>query len=422
MEDTQKILKTPIYIFGLVAIITIITIAYFFVQKPFTKSKAGENITLSFQPAPISISTIGQEVEVSVKASPSLAIRGYEFNVAIDGAKVEVTSVTYLVGSRSNTLGGGGSIGANMVRVRGEILSADPATYNPGDTLVKIKFKSKSQLASTAEISGVKFYKVNTDLSITEVTGGGSPLQINGGVANTPTPTTVPGATNTPTPTIVPGATNTPTPTPTRTPTPTPTGPTQTPTPTPTGTISNVQLNLKLKFQGILDRQPPGELNLMRVKVTARNSSLQVDTAGYGDFVANNGGLWTGQVSLNIPAGGGYRILIKGPKHIQKKICEAQPQETAPGTYPGESGCLTDAITLQNGVNTFGFAGIYQLVGDLPNQDGFVNSYDTSLVYNNLGKTDNEALRLADVNLDGAVNTQDYSLIIAALSIRSDEQ
>lgn len=213
------------------------------------------------------------------------------------------------------------------------------------------------------------------------------------------------------------------TPSPTITPTPT-TGATatETPIPIPTGGSANVQLNLKLKFQGIIDRQPPSALNTMRVKVTARNSSSQVDASGYGDFVANNGGLWTGQVSLNIPAGGGYRILIKGPKHIQKKICEAQPQETAPGTYPGENGCLTDAITLQNGVNTFGFAGIYQLVGDLPDQDGFVNSYDTSLVYNNLGKTDAEAIRLADVNLDGAVNTQDFSLIIAALSVRSDEQ
>ena len=69
----------------------------------------------------------------------------------------------------------------------------------------------------------------------------------------------------------------------------------------------------------------------------------------------------------------------------------------------------------------FDFTGIYLLVGDLPEQDGIVNSYDISLVRNLIGKTDVASLRQADLNLDGAVNAQDYSLVIAALSVRQDE-
>ena len=64
------------------------------------------------------------------------------------------------------------------------------------------------------------------------------------------------------------------------------------------------------------------------------------------------------------------------------------------------------------------------MVGDLPQQDGLVNSYDISLVRNNIGVAGSQhpaVLALADLNLDGIVDSQDYSLVIAALSIRSDE-
>ena len=64
------------------------------------------------------------------------------------------------------------------------------------------------------------------------------------------------------------------------------------------------------------------------------------------------------------------------------------------------------------------------MVGDLPQQDGVVNSYDISLARNNIGVAgsyDPAVLALADLNLDGIVDSQDYSLVIAALSIRADE-
>jgi hypothetical protein len=76
-------------------------------------------------------------------------------------------------------------------------------------------------------------------------------------------------------------------------------------------------------------------------------------------------------------------------------------------------------------VNNLDFSRIYLLAGDMPvsgGQDGVVDSLDTSYIRNNLGKTDSGVLAIADLNLDGKVDTQDWSLVIAALSVRADEE
>lgn len=187
---------------------------------------------------------------------------------------------------------------------------------------------------------------------------------------------------------------------------------------TAAGGEGNVKINLKLKFQGITKKPASGrnEIGVTVTVVKGNNNQKKSNVI----FVAGDDGLWkqsTPMVFDKITPGSGYHILVKGGKHLRKKICLGNPSETYPGTYHCDQG----KITLKAGANEFDFSGIYLLVGDLPEQDGIVNSYDTSLVYNNLGKKDTESIRLADVNLDGIVDTQDFSLIIAALSIRSDE-
>ncbi|NMB84304.1 hypothetical protein GYA28_03365 [Candidatus Roizmanbacteria bacterium] len=228
----------------------------------------------------------------------------------------------------------------------------------------------------------------------------------------TPTPSTSVTPTKTPTPTAVP----TKTPIPTATPT-----PTATPSPTPMPTCSSsgsVVLSLKLKFQGISKK--PASAKTIRVNLQAL-SNQGAKATGCGDLTSNDNGLWTGNVYLDIKdqyLNDTYRLFIKGFRHIQKKICENAPVETLSGSYRCDEG----KITLKKGQNAFDFSGITLLVGDLPEQDGVVNSYDTSLVTNNLGKKDDQSLWKADLNMDGVVDTQDYSLIIAALSVRFDEE
>ena len=177
-----------------------------------------------------------------------------------------------------------------------------------------------------------------------------------------------------------------------------------------------MKLDLKLKFQGILGK--PNQPQILPVKVIVNSLALSVTQAAVGDFIVDNNGIWSGQVLFDgILPSSDYKVFIKGPKHLQKRICETFPQEPFPGVYNCENG----AISLNYGNNNFDFSAIFLLVGDLPPQDGVVNSYDISLVRNIILSTDPSLLTLADLNLDGIVDSQDYSLVIAALSVRTDE-
>ena len=153
------------------------------------------------------------------------------------------------------------------------------------------------------------------------------------------------------------------------------------------------------------------------MSVVVRVIGNNLDKKSTVTFIVDSSGVWSGSFTSGVTAGSKYKVLVKGPKHIQKKICISTPTEDYPGTYHCEDG----AITLAAGTNTLNFSGIILLAGDLPTQDGIVNSYDTSLVRNNLGKSDSSSLALADLNLDGVVDSQDYSMIINALSIKFDE-
>ncbi|MEK7597324.1 MAG: dockerin type I domain-containing protein [Patescibacteria group bacterium] len=184
----------------------------------------------------------------------------------------------------------------------------------------------------------------------------------------------------------------------------------------------NVKLNLKLKFQGISKLPATGQ-NSMVVKIKlinqTNNQAIDFQTV---PFTADDKGIWSGQAGFNsnniFTVTDKYLVLVKGPQHIQKKICDGAPTETAgPGLY----GCANGSITLAAGDNNLDFSGILLLAGDL-DQNGIVDSIDFGLVRNNLGKTDVATLAKADINRDGIVNTQDFSMILVALGIRTDER
>ncbi|MDP1615341.1 MAG: dockerin type I domain-containing protein, partial [Methylococcales bacterium] len=213
----------------------------------------------------------------------------------------------------------------------------------------------------------------------------------------------------------------------TSTPTPTPTGTTGAGTPTPTPSdipvTGNTVLDLKLKFQGI-GSKPDDSRNFMNVKFTLSGADLSTPLVKSGTFRSDANGVWTGKVGFDLtsPANKKYILYIKGPKHVQKKICDNAPSESSGGTYR----CGTANMTLALGDNNkFDLSKVLLLSGDIygPDkvQDGIVNSVDISYVKNNLRKTDASVLAVCDINLDGKCDTQDYSLIISALSIKNDE-
>ena len=206
--------------------------------------------------------------------------------------------------------------------------------------------------------------------------------------------------------------------------------PTNTPTSTqPSG--GSVSLNLKLKFQGVMKEPSNTNQRTMKVRIKVAGGNLSSPVSVGADFTLTNNKnsntdalIWEGTVNLpaQVTPGQKYYLLIKGPKHIQKKICDNTPSETTDGSYrcQGER-----TITFSSGQNNLDFSKIYLLGGDLPVnglQNGVVDSLDTSYIRNNLGKTDSDVISVADINLDGIIDAQDWSTVIYALSVKTDEE
>ena len=211
-------------------------------------------------------------------------------------------------------------------------------------------------------------------------------------------------------------------------------GATQAPSgPTPTqGPATSVSLNLKIKLQGISKKPKTADSIKVLIKlagstgIQASGSATVTPFATVSQtvtFTVDDIGDWSGTANFaNVPTGGGYKIYVKGPKHIQKKICDSAPTEVKPGTYH----CGEGKIVLVAGANTFDFSNITLLAGDLPEaggaQNGIVDAYDTTFIRTNLGSTDVTKLTTGDLNLDGIIDTQDYSMILQSLSIKFDEE
>jgi len=188
------------------------------------------------------------------------------------------------------------------------------------------------------------------------------------------------------------------------------------------GPIGNVTVSLKVKLQGVTKK--PNKSDPIKVKVKLGGSQLPEATAYQtATLSVSDDGVWSGDATFNsVPTGAGFIVYVKGPKHLQKKICDTSPSEGSGGTYH----CSTGKITLQAGANTLDFSKILLLVGDLPesngNQNGIVDSYDTSFIRQNLSSTDPSKLAIGDLNYDGIIDGQDFSLVLASLSIKYDEE
>lgn len=175
-----------------------------------------------------------------------------------------------------------------------------------------------------------------------------------------------------------------------------------------------VQLNLQLKFQGITSKPQEARNRILSTVKLVKPGETKTNTGVV--FTAGDTGIWSGTTSFDVVPGGGYKILIKGQKHLQKRICVNNPQEAEPGLYK----CVTGEITLQTGANTLDLSRTVLLSGDV-DQNGIVNALDTTFIRNNIDKSDENALR-GDLNLDGVTNASDFSLAIASLSFKPDEE
>lgn len=176
----------------------------------------------------------------------------------------------------------------------------------------------------------------------------------------------------------------------------------------------NVKLNLKVKFQGITKNPGDTPDKMVATVKLVKGTDIKTETGVF--FRSDDSAVWSANTSFNAEPGGGYKILIKGPKHVQKRICDNNPQEGNLGIYS----CTTGNITLTAGENNLDFSKIILLAGDT-NKDGVINSVDLGIIRSSFDKTDESSRIFADLNFDGVVNANDFSLAIASLSFRLDE-
>lgn len=156
-------------------------------------------------------------------------------------------------------------------------------------------------------------------------------------------------------------------------------------------------VTLKVRFQGVstLPLHQDTEVFIKTILTDAEGEDFEYEIP----VKPIGQGIWMGNVPIDAPVGEGYTIRIKGAVHVQKK---------APVM-----------VSIENKENNIDLSNTTLLAGDIQGddkkQDGVIDSIDISYIRSHLGSTTPEILKTADLNFDGVVDTQDYSLMISSL-------
>lgn len=190
------------------------------------------------------------------------------------------------------------------------------------------------------------------------------------------------------------------------------TNPLPSPAPVRADTVS---VNITARFQGI-DPKSVKIKTIAPVKVQLTQGIGTAATFSLPQFVSFTFGddtLWHGTALIpNIKPGKDYTLLIKGPKHLQKRICENAHTEQKEGLYS----CTEGKIEIgPEKVLNLNISGIVLMAGDVGIQDAVLNAYDLSFVQNTIRKTAKNSAVDADVNYDGKVNKTDYEMLVYTL-------
>lgn len=163
-------------------------------------------------------------------------------------------------------------------------------------------------------------------------------------------------------------------------------------------------LTLKVRFQGV-NTTPLTHNSTVVIKASLTHVNGHVYEYEV-PVIPIGSGVWMGGVPIDAPDSAGYTLRIKGALHIQKKV--------------------STTVTIENKENTVDLSTITLFAGDIQgqgrNQDGVIDSLDVAYIRNHFGNANPQTLKSADLNFDGVIDTQDYSLLISSLEqSRKDE-
>jgi len=172
-------------------------------------------------------------------------------------------------------------------------------------------------------------------------------------------------------------------------------------------------LNFSVKFGGteyaVGDQKVIVDVPDQKVKLVVKRGGFRKEFDGV-DLVFDDQAIGWGSVELvGVTPGGGYAVLIKGPVHLARKFCSNKQKERC---QLGE-----ENISLVPGDNNYDWTGLNLEPGDI-NLDGRVDSTDFSRIKSSLGNQSGKE----DINFNGIVNSQDIVLLLDTLNTKYEEE
>lgn len=198
--------------------------------------------------------------------------------------------------------------------------------------------------------------------------------------------------------------------------------PTQVPFPsaTPTQSIPSVTIKMRLRLQGIYSKPTRSPKSPQIFLVWVRNSDRENPIYKWVTAKYDQTGSWFIEDTWNLVPGDGYKVWIKGEKHLQRKICDGKPSDQESGFYhcANENG----NIVIRPGDNYLDFSNVIMFAGDIPfkgESDGVLDAFDLAYVATHFGDTTND---IGDLNFDGVTDSQDYGISVNAIRIQKYDE
>lgn len=387
--------KHIILTFCLLIILGILIIVYGVTRGWFNKkSKASgtPTVLLRIDPTPVQIAE-NNTFSYTLKANPNqnLNIIGYLLTINFDNAKVQITSIEYKTGVISQDLGqdtsnkdtvnqlGKINIQAEISTAQGELL-----LQNTDVNLVTISGKALITGIPQLLIDNFKLYQINSDATLTEVSGGVGEFSTSSSSSQSSSSGSVASSSSS----------------------------NQSASSSSAQESVKVELKIKYRMQGVLNwiasQSAPTKFAILK-NGTAITSTPNSFTASLSSDL-----LWHGQIEQQLLSGNDYALLIKPDKHLQRKVCSLSARDSTT-LYS----CGQDKIILSSTTTDLDLSGLIFFAGDITGEQGIADGKVDSLDYvmiqliikNNTGK-DPAQVAKADLNYDGIVDTQDASLII----------
>ena len=391
---------------GILLIIGILTIVYGVTKGWFNKkSKASgtPTVLLRVDPIPVQIAE-NNTFSYTLKANPNqnLNIIGYLLTINFDNAKVQITSIEYKTGVISQDLGqdtsnkdtvnqlGKINIQAEISTAQGELL-----LQNTDVNLVTISGKALITGIPQLLIDNFKLYQINSDSTLTEVSGGVGEFSTSSSSSQSSSSGSVASSSSSSEQSSLSSSSSN-------------------ASTSSSSSQESVKVVIKIKYrmQGVLNwianQSALTKLKILKNGVEIDNDSISFIASLSSDY------LWHGQFEQRLVPSNDYVFLVKPDKHLQRKVCSLSGRDSSTLYDCGEN-----TITLSSNTTDLDLSGLTFFAGDITGEQGIADGKVDSLDYvmiqliiqNNTGKDPTKVAK-ADLNYDGIVDTQDASLII----------